>query len=134
MPRPKYDITPDDFWFAHKYLARKLHEDYDWFLGCPVAEDFAASDELDFRKIREPEALNDWGERWLARPQWEQLKTAIRAARKRHRDRSGEGKKHVTVSWRAWAVLHGLEKRDGITISELVLSRLESEWAEESDD
>lgn len=128
MSRQKYAITEDDFLFARKYLSRKFHEDDDWFLGCGAEEDFTAS-ERDFRKVRTAGKLNDWGERWLARSHWEQLKAAIRAARKRQRERSREGTKHVSLSWRAWSILHDMAERDGVTISDLIVSRLESEWA-----
>ena len=124
MPRQKYAITQTDFRFARQYLSRKLNEDYDWLAGSPLEEDSGVAGERDFHKIRKPEELTEWGEQWLSREQWEQLKTAIRAARKRRRDQSGEGTKHLTVSWRAWSILHDLAKRDGVTISEVIVSRL----------
>ncbi len=133
MPQNRYEITKSDYPFAKQYLSRKFNEDLNWFYESPLEDPTAFTDaRSEFWAIKKPQELNDWCEEWISRRQWIQLQTAIRAARKRKKDMKSPdgGNKHIALSRKAWSVLSDLAKRDGITISEFIITRHVSEWME----
>ena len=116
MARPKYRITPEDHWFARRWVEKKLANP--GWLG--AARAFAAQQDWNQRE-ETANALNDWCERWLTSEQWTQLKNAIRASRRRAR---GPDVVTVTLSRYAWSILEFWARRDGCTLSEVIERRL----------
>ena len=116
MARPRYRITPEDESFARRWIERKLgdprwlgertHEAYEAYLALPE---------------RDPEGLTAWGERFLSKREWTQLKNAVRQARRRARE-----PELVTVhlSRYAWRLLQFWARREGCTLSEVIERRL----------
>jgi hypothetical protein len=125
MARERYTITDGDLGFAVSYLSRKLQSDY--WLSDDVSRETKAQRAYRAAK-RDAVTLTAWGEEWLSSAQWTQLKNAVRAARRRQADLSRNPPKHVTLSHRAWLILHELAERDGVTLSELIEKRLEKAW------
>ena len=125
MARERYTITREDWGFAERYLSRKLQDGY-WFSE-DVSEETKA-ERADKKAKRDPVTLNKWCEEWLSSEHWTQLKNAIRAARRRKADLTREAPKHVTLSRRAWSMLHDLAERDGITLSEYLEVKLHKDW------
>jgi macrodomain Ter protein organizer (MatP/YcbG family) len=78
---------------------------------------------------RDPVTLNRWCEKHLNATQWKQLKNAIRAGRKRTADLSRDPPKSITLSHKAWQIISDLGKRDGVTLSALIGTRLGKEWS-----
>jgi macrodomain Ter protein organizer (MatP/YcbG family) len=110
---------------ASSYISRKLQSGY-W-----PSEDVSIETKAEraYRKDkRDPITLTKWCEKWLTTAQWTQLKNAIRAARRRQADLTRDPPKHVTLSHRAWLILHELAERDGVTLSELIENKLEKAW------
>jgi macrodomain Ter protein organizer (MatP/YcbG family) len=125
MPKTRYTITKDDWTFAVSYLSRKLQDGY--WLSDDVSTQTKA--ERAYQKVkRDPVTLNAWCERWLTSTHWTQLKNAIRASRSRQADLSRDPHKHVTLSHKAWLMLHELAERDGVTLSEFLETKLEKSW------
>ena len=125
MARGRYTITKEDLEFATSYLSRKLQDGY--WLSDDVSLETKAQRAYGKAK-RDGVTLTAWGEEWLSSSQWTQLKNAVRAARRRQADLSRDPPKHVTLSHRAWLILHELAERDGVTLSELIEKKLEKAW------
>jgi len=125
MARERYTITDGDLGFAASYLSRKLQ--YDYWLSDDVSRETKAQRAYRAAK-RDAVTLTAWGEEWLSILQWTQLKNAVRAARRRQADLSRDPPKHVTLSHRAWLMLHELAERDGVTLSEFIEKKLEKAW------
>jgi macrodomain Ter protein organizer (MatP/YcbG family) len=125
MARERYTITDEDLGFAVSYLSRKLKDGY--WLSDDVSRETKAERAYEKAK-RDAVTLTEWGEKWLSSSQWTQLKNAVRAARRRQADLSRDPPKHVTLSHRAWLMLHELAERDGVTLSELIEKKLEKAW------
>lgn len=125
MAREKYTILPAELPVVVRYLTRKCREGY--WLTKDVSAEFQAAEEYETAK-RDVVTLNAWCERWLTDSQWTQLKNAVRAARKRARDLTRDKPVSVTLSRRAWRILHDLAERDGATLSELIEQKLGREW------
>ena len=125
MPRERYRITDEDVGFAVRYLSHKLQIGY--WLSDDVSVETKAQRAYQKAK-RDAVTLTAWGEEWLSGAQWTQLKNAVRAARRRQADLSRDPPKHVTLSHRAWLILHELAERDGVTLSELIEKKLEKAW------
>jgi macrodomain Ter protein organizer (MatP/YcbG family) len=125
MAKSRYVVTKGDAAFAVSYLSRKLQGGY-W-----PSEDTALQTKAEreyWSATRDGVTLTSWCEKWLDTAQWTQLKNAIRAARRRQADLSRDPPKHVTLSHRAWLMLHDLAERDSVTLSEFIERRLEKEW------
>lgn len=123
MSRPPYTLSQDDFPAARAYVQRKLAIHPLWL------DNLRAEGEWKHAK-RDPVTLAQWCERWLNEDQWRQLKAAVRAARKRRRDRTGTRSPavHVTLSRPAWLLLSELARRDGLTLSDWLIHRHHDEW------
>ena len=123
MARPPYTLSTDDFLAAKAYVQRKLATQPDWLDNLQAEEQWT-------KAKRDPPTLGHWCERWLNEPQWRQLKAALRAARKRHRDHSGsrDPAVNVTLSRRAWLILSALARHDGLTFSDWLIRRHHDEW------
>ncbi len=125
MPRPRYTITKSDYKTARDYIARKFFQNASW----PAEDDLESiRAERSFKRTTDVTTLNAWCEKWLTAEQWTQLKNAVRATRKRRAALAGEGRKHISLTHRAWLMLSNLSMRDGITISEWLEENLEDEW------
>ena len=125
MARKKFLITKPDEAAALAYIGNKLRDPY-W-----PAEDTALQVKAERRyktAKRDLVRLNAWCEAYLDSGQWTQLKNAIRAARKRKADLSRDPPKSVTLSHKAWLILSGLAKREGVTLSQVIEARLEKAW------
>ena len=125
MARERYTITDEDLGFAVSYLSRKLKDGY--WLSDDVSRETKAERAYEKAK-RDGVTLTEWCEEWLSSAQWTQLKNAVRAARRRQADLSRDPPKHVTLSHRAWLILHELAERDAVTLSELIEKKLEKAW------
>lgn len=123
MSRTPYAITDADLWAARAYLQRKLALELFWLESLEAHHDFP-------EQSRDPVTLTQWCERWLDQRQWQQLKTAVRAARQRQRQqRCDDGPPvHVTLSRPAWWVLADLAKRDGVTLSQFIVDQHYQAW------
>lgn len=117
MARQRYRMQASDRWFAHRWIEKKL-ENPVW-LG--EHRTFKASRAFEFlteNRIHDPtESLNRWCETWLHSAEWEQLKNAIRASRRRANQ---PGTKTVTLSRNAWSLLDYVATREGCTLSEVI--------------
>lgn len=122
MSRLKYTITAVDYWFARRWVEKKIANPV--WLG--ERRTFVA--QQDFLKRKETtEELNTWCELWLLSTEWAQMKNAIRSSRKRAR---GAGSVSVTLSRYAWSILGFWAKRENCTLSEVIEKRLGSGNAE----
>lgn len=119
MSRPRYTITPADASFARRWVESKLANPA--WLGSEHA--YRAHQDLDSRQETAAE-LNAWCELWLDSMQWQQLKNAVRAARRRARV---DDMVSVTLSRNAWGILSYWADKDGCTLSEIIERRLGSE-------
>ena len=125
MAKQRYTITVQDHLSVLGYLESKQRNLMDWPTDDPL-ERIRSDKEL--RLCRDPVTLNAWCEKWLSREQWQQLKTAARAARKRSRNTHRAKPKNITLTHKAWRMLSALAKRDEVTLSEFIESRLEKDW------
>jgi len=116
MARPKYRITPQDEPFARRWIEKKLG-DPRW-LGERATEAWR-----EYLKIApgDGEGLTAWGERWMTRRDWTQLKNAVRQARRRARHPETVT---IQISQYAWRILQFWAKRDRCTFSEVIERRL----------
>jgi hypothetical protein len=123
MTQPRYCLSQDDLTAVRAYLQRKLATQPFWL------DNLQAEGEWDQAK-RDPLTLQHWCERWLDEDQWRALKAAVRAARKRRRDRTGPRTPpvNVTLSRRAWLILSELARHEGLTLSEWLIHRHYEEW------
>ena len=123
MARPRYTLSEDDFPAARAYVQRKLATELYWLDNLQAEGEWVQAK-------RDPLTLGQWCERWLNEAQWRQLKAAVRAARKRRRDRTGtrDPAVNVTLSRRAWLILSALARHDGLTLSDWLIRRHHDEW------
>ncbi len=123
MPRPRYTLSEGDFLAARAYVQRKLATELYWLDSLQAEGEWVQAK-------RDPLTLQHWCERWLDEAQWRQLKAAVRAARKRRRDRTGtrDPAVNVTLSRRAWLILSALARHDGLTLSDWLIRRHHDEW------
>lgn len=92
MPRPKYQIQPDDIAHALEYLRNAL-EDPAYPVKAPGRKDFVRYlEQLAETMDEDPEGdariLNTWCETCLNSDQWRRLKTSIR--KRRYQANNGE--------------------------------------------
>ena len=125
MARERYRVTEEDRSAVVAYIRRKFATEEYWLESDSARRAFAQIQ-------RDPGAgaINAWCEKWLSGEQWEQLKNAVRATRKRFADRSGQRdpKVNVTLSRHAWLIVRALAKRERVTLSEFLEGRFEQEW------
>ena len=123
MTQPRYTLSKDDFPATVAYLQRKLATQPFWL------DNLQAENEWEHAR-RDPVTLQRWCERWLSTDQWRALKAAVRAARKRRRDRTGTRHPpvNVTLSRYAWSILSELARHDGLTLSDWLIHRHHDEW------
>ncbi len=123
MARQRYVVTKSDMPAVVSYIERKLLLEPYWLESDGGKRSFT-------RVKRDPLMLQNWCDKWLSNEQWKQLKDAMRAARKRIHDRTGDRdpKVNVTLTRRAWSMVTSLAKREGVTLSEFLESRFEDEW------
>jgi len=105
-------ITPEDSAYAWRWLIGKVNNPA-WLGG---SEGFKCYEQLQHLSVQDTAALNQWCEQHLNRHQWEKLKNAIRAARRR---RPG-ALKTVNLTPAAWARLSQRAAREGCTLSEII--------------
>lgn len=125
MSKPKYAIPEADHPAAVAYLRTKLQNPY-W-----PTEDTAAhvAASRTFKKAsRDSVTLTTWCDKHLDTDQMTRLKGIIRQTRKRTRDLSRDKPKGVTLSRKAWQILHDMAEADGVTLSAWIESRLTEEW------
>lgn len=123
MNPSRYTLSTQDVRAVQAYVQRKFATQPYW-LDNPQAES-----EWKTAK-RDPVTLKHWCERWLDTDQWRTLKAAVRAARKRRRDRTGTRfpPVNVTLSRRAWSILSDLARHEGLTLSDWLIHRHRDEW------
>ncbi|HBE71253.1 MAG TPA: hypothetical protein DDW52_24160 [Planctomycetaceae bacterium] len=121
MPRPKYQITADDFTHARDYLQSQLLQ-HTLELRDETHAD--ASESLESvlsggTKIAKAKRLNAWCEEHLTTATWNGLKTSVRKRRQRWVNES----RTVTLSVRAHELLKKAAERKGLTMSEVIEKR-----------
>jgi len=121
MARPKYHITASDYWFARRWVEKKIINPT--WLG--ETRTYTANQDL-LERQECAEELNRWCELWLSTLEWAQLKNAIRSSRKRAGSTNSVS---VTLSRYSWSILDFWAKREGCTLSEVIERRLGSETA-----
>ena len=123
MTTPRYPLAEGDINAARAYVQRKLATQPCWLDNLRAEAEWATAN-------RDPLTLQAWCERWLDEDHWRQLRAALRAARKRRRDRSGAGDPpvNVTLSHAAWRILSALARHDGLTLSQWLNHRHYDEW------
>ncbi len=123
MARQRYVVTAGDKAAVISYIERKLSLEPNWLESDGGKRSFA-------RAKRDTVRIQKWCDKCLSDEQWRQLKDAVRAARKRKHDRTGDRvpKVNITLSRRAWSMLRALAERDGVTLSEFIEKRFEKEW------
>ena len=125
MARQRYSITEQDYPAVLRYVQYKLRNLLEW----PSDDNTEQNKSINaFKHCRDPVTLNSWCEKWLSGDQWRQLKTAARASRKRSRNTRRDKPKNITLTNNAWRMLSALAKRDRVTLSEFIESRLEKDW------
>ena len=123
MTSSTFAITQDDFPTACAYVQRKLATQPSWLDPSEAEPQWRAA-------RRDPVTLGQWCQRWLTSEQRRQLQGALRAARKRRRDRSGtrDPAVNVTLSRPAWRILSDLAQQEGLTLSTWLIARHRDEW------
>ena len=123
MTTPRYRLAEGDMSAARAYVQRKLATQPDWLDNLQAEAEWTSAN-------RDPLTLQAWCERWLDEDHWRQLRAALRAARKRRRDRSAAADPpvNVTLSHTAWRILAGLAREDGLTFSQWLIRRHYDEW------
>ena len=123
MTQPRYTLSQDDVKAVRAYLQRKLATQPFWL------DNLQAEGEWDQAK-RDPLTQALWTHTTLCHDQLSGLKAAVRAARKRRRDRTGTRNPpvNVTLSRRAWSILSELARHDGLTLSDWLIHRHHDEW------
>ena len=135
MPRTKYRISAGDAHSASVWIERKFgkwpriwpHEN--WDKNVEAEEEFRGF--LGSRLDRDAWAkfLNDWCERHLDSRQWNQLKNAVRAARKREAERrSLDGRRRVDLRDHAHSMLRTIARRHQMTLSDVIERFLREEY------
>jgi len=112
MGRARYTIRAEDSNHAWRWLMHKMN-DPTW-LG--EAHSFNAYEQLQQLPTQDAAALNQWCEQHLHHRQWQKLKNAIRAARRRNTSPM----KTVNLTPAAWARLSQRAAREGCTLSEII--------------
>ena len=118
MPRPRYQITDDDFLHAEFYLTVRIRNLRITFAKGISSIDAAADYQDAVRtdgKTKRLELLNSWCERYLSGTEWKRLKSAIR--KRRERFRRADEQKTVTITAKAHRLLSQLAERDNVTFS-----------------
>jgi len=114
MARRK-EILPDDVTAVVAYIDRRFGTD----LAFPSKESQVDANHSFAHLDKTPEKILAWCENWLSNDQWHQLRNAVRASRKRRRDRyQDRSPVTITLSRRAWEYLSLLARRDDLTLSE----------------
>lgn len=117
MARKRYEITESDRWFVQRWVERKI-ENPAWLGEYRTFKASRAFDLLNESKIHNPtENLNRWCETWLHSREWEQLKNAVRASRRRA---NKPGTKTVTLSRNAWSLLNYVAIKESCTLSAVI--------------
>lgn len=123
MARKRYQVTESDRWFTHRWIEKKI-ENPAWLGEYRTFKASRAFELLNEGVVSNPtESLNRWCETWLKRAEWEQLKNAIRASRRRA---NKPGTKTVTLSRNAWSLLNYVATKKGCTLSEVIEQHLGS--------
>lgn len=130
MARNRYRITAGDRWFAQRWIEKKI-ENPSWLGEYRTFKASRAFELLNESKINDPtESLNRWCESWLKKGEWQQLKNAIRASRRRA---SKPGTKTVTLSHNAWSILNYFATKEGGTLSDVIERHMGSAQSDTGD-
>ena len=123
MTTPRYRLCKDDLPAAAAYVQRKLATQPYWLDNIEAEQQWPQAK-------RDPLTLLQWCTQWLEEDQFQALKAAVRAARKRRRDRTGPGQPpvNVTLSRPAWLILSALARKQDMTLSEWLIVRHRDEW------
>ena len=124
-----------DRFYVIDWVDRKMKLKHDFPTGIPESGDsddfnplFRARDSWDGLDRDDRLAVEAWCNTHLSDKQIKQLQNAVRNARWRHNSKSGKGTKKINLDYHAWWILHELSKADGVTLSEVIISRLEKEY------
>lgn len=123
MGRPRYQITRADHFFAAQWIRHKFQEMLEDFPTGNPSTAHQAQQAFEGLPLSGPGALQAWADSWLDTASWTQLKNAIRAQRKREKDKFRDKPKSIVLSHQAWYILSELAKRDGVTMSQFLIDR-----------
>jgi len=121
MPRPRYQITNEDFLHAEFCLSPRIRNFRITFAKGVASIDARADYDITARakeKGQRLDLLNAWCEKYLTGAEWTKLKSAIR--KRRERFRRCDDQKSVTITAKAHRLLLRLSKRDEVTFSEIL--------------
>jgi len=119
MARPKYTITQQDYWDARRYIDNGMQRDA--ISNCDGYNDFRLADT--------PERLQAWCDDYLPEATFKKLKSAVLAARKRHRDyRTQRAKLGIDLDHYAHLRLSAVADELNMTLSEAVVKLEKTYW------
>lgn len=127
MARAPYQVCERDKRFIISYIQRKLATEMFW-----LSDNHQAQAQWHTAQ-RDPVTIQQWCEHWLSDQQWQQLKAAVRAARRRAYRRD-DPPVNVTLSRRAWQVVADLARDDGMTLSQWLIKQHYQRWVRQDPD
>ena len=134
MPRPKYKIQEDDFLQVSQYIKKRFFDSSDAWIEpgiCTRGGETLAGAEKAFERCTDSLTLNDWCEKYMNTALWVQLKSALRAARKRNLAKNGANEPVVSVSLsrKSWVILREMAESEGLTMSDFIIKKHGDDWA-----
>lgn len=132
MADQKYVIRQQDKNAAIGFINDQIASNPNWLASDDPVRAIA---ELEYRNARyESITLNEWCNKWLNEIQWKQLINAIHNARNRFENQKYRPQlKTISITHSAWQILSELAEHDKVTISEVIINRLERDWLDSYD-
>lgn len=124
--RKKKGFTPKETRWVRGYIERKFGIMKEWPNKEQRGVSKAAFEAISTGHTESREVLL-WCCSWLSSAQWRSLKSTLGAWRYRQ-TKTGKEKKEIHIEHDAWLYLTTLAKRDGVTISSFLISRLGDEY------
>lgn len=127
MADQKYVIRLQDKNAAVSFIDDQIASNSYWLTTDDTQRQSA---ELEYQNARHDSiTLNGWCQKWLNETQWIQLKNAICIARDQIESQKYRPPlKTISITHTAWQILSELAKHDGVTLSEVIINRLGSDW------
>lgn len=127
MADQKYIIRQQDKNAAVNFIDDQIASNSYWLTTNDTQRQSA---EFEYQNARfDSITLNEWCQKWLNEAQWLQLKNAICIARDRiESQKYSPPLKTINITHTAWQILSELAKHDRVTLSEVIINRLGSDW------
>ena len=136
MPRPRLTVNKDNFGKIYTYIRENIYNNdmtvkFDWPETIRICNKlpYGVPDFLSIQFLpsdpKQCEALQEWCDKWLDAKnnsrEWNKIKDAIRAKRKRTADKeAGISKQSVSLEPYAHLVITDVAEREGLTASEVI--------------